>query len=542
MIGTDIGNPYTQGGFRQGRGFATVLNNTIGDAIAKNRAEDDAKKAAAAKSMKEGQEMTEKNRPGEVWHVFSNDFNKEVEGKINEGAKIQTTMGITNMWADTSKESVDWRNGYAQLNQRKANIDQAKEYYDGSLAKYETNPNKYKPESVARIRAMADSGNYEAIAGGTYEIPRLEYKAPVTIMNDFFVKGVNGFQEKLKEGEVPKFGDVMDEVNLYFASPENEGNVEAAVQMYGALTEDQKRIYRNAAHRAGADPDKDAWKYYMGQNFYDRLSTKEFNLGGVITDIAAKAPTKSTQIEDLAGVTTTSERLSDANWPKSQASTYIKANPHLLYNDAVLSSLGIDPSKYDPAELEDVFIDKMADEIRRSVDTKYAVSRESGGTYGGLTEKEFNTSYSEWRRRIGLQDLQIADEAAKFITGAKFRGEMVVDAKVIPPPPSGDPFSQLIDSALLLDIKNKSVAKSTAKEYFDKAFAGFEPQNETEKAYYEHLKDQVEKEAESGRIFIPMRPSDEQVLKGVYQEGVTKRKSPYKPAIKDNLAPSWDKL
>ena len=280
----------------------------------------------------------------------------------------------------------------------------------------------------------------------------------------------------------------------------------------------------------------------MGQNFYDRLSTKEFNLGGVITDIAAKAPTKSTQIEDLAGVTTTSERLSDANWPKSQASTYIKANPHLLYNDAVLSSLGIDPSKYDPAELEDVFIDKMADEIRRSVDTKYAVSRESGGTYGGLTEKEFNTSYSEWRRRIGLQDLQIADEAAKFITGAKFRGEMVVDAKVIPPPPSGDPFSQLIDSALLLDIKNKSVAESTAKEYFDKAFAGFEPQNETEKAYYEHLKDQVEKEAESGRIFIPMRPSDEQVLKGVYQEGVTKRKSPYKPAIKDNLAPSWDKL
>jgi hypothetical protein len=556
------GNVYTGSGFQQGRGLATVLKD---DWMEKMIAVSGAKSNAKAADRAKGAKATQDSRPEEVWNVFSNEFNKEVEGVINAGAYVQGQKGITNMWSSNDSDALAFRNQMGRLNQQASNINQYQEEWQDQIHKVTANPEEYTPESVNQVLAFADPRNYQAVRDGTAVMPLLQFKEPVTLHSSLMINGAKEYQQSLGDEALPPLfttdpttgtrildtesvpESMKDFIATRFTFDSEQVNKDAAIQQYNklaALSPDFHKKYTAMAQDMGYGK-QGAWLAYQTEIFAGRMPGHTIDLSALIDKSLENAPEVIRGYEDVAGVTTLRETQGGPEFIEKEAQLVIGQNLNIVHDHAALAALGIQGSRnMTVADREKAAIQAYADQLESRFDEKFILSRDAGGKYGGHGAKEAATSYDKWREDMGNSSKQVAIHAANFIFGQKgasgegaLQGATVIDT----PTPSGLKLpGQRTNTVRVfkLNYKDQKLADQARQEYLEnlKDLGGTEGMEGPEAKAIRDFVDNLLKRSRGTTVMVPLLDQNEQVFKILHDKQLQKGSNLYE-RIEDKSQP-----
>lgn len=568
VVGSKLGQVYNND---QGKGLAVVLDTSgYWRQRALAQQEDLARERVKAKAKKEALQKLEDNRPDVKWPEYLN----QIRGGYNElfevAAQYVTETG-NDVYTSPDETAREIRARMNTLDMATQRVNVLKGEHDKRMEDIGTRGDKYTQESIDEILNFTDKFSVQDMARGykvtkgpdgkeqieMVSMPELQFKNPSTLFNDFYVNGKNNLKGDANEmGYVPP--EKIREYGInYFTAEENEHNLKAANQMYQKL--DPNSAYAKSAR---------AYASQMGMegmpgmalaimNLERSLSPDDINASQIITQMSKAAPvaTSTREMEDTAGkvTKTAADYLTDKNYSKKEAESFLIANRYLLNDASFLAQLGIDKST--SGSLEETFQaarDAMTEMINDRIVTDYSTSTryESEDRFGGAAKQQ--NFDDEWLARLYHSNPVYNKDAANWLVGLKLPGVegAIGDAAVVEVTSEGERNAIQANKKLRItfeDEKTANQARAKAREFAVKTIqppkdaSGYRAIEGEELEEWKRQKNLFIKEMyqEAGGKVVTYPINDEfyQIFKNLHNEQVQNRgelyKSPYPPLGQD---------
>lgn len=522
---------------QQGTGLATTLpySKAVELELARQGEADKARAGERAKAMAELAK-----EPGEVWHFYTQERNKQWESWVEKGAGMMTQKGIDNPWKTTDTDAIKWQLEGAQIKTATENVNQYKAAYDKAMESIKSGTGKdYDPAYIKAVESFPVRFSYEELASGQVIFPTARFKNPSNYWNGFVRAGHTAL--KAEFGDVPvKKESIKAWVNGYFSDPGKSDDALAAQQIFENLSSEAKDKYKAKAELLGYDQ---PWQALAHTNLEEQFLPKKRNFIEDALVYSTKAPMdeKGWSKEDASGITQggASKVISDKKFHLDAAKSHFAEYDFLLDDEAYMSSMGISmeiPRKQRLEQAKKVFAQKILDNY---AEERSSFTRRDGR---GLGDQEKKVSFDRWLQDIQSPDLNLANHAANYTYGTAGEAGIGDVAKAFVYDVGGEvyypQFGINARRALVLSYKDEKAAKAAMEKYFDEAQAAAEDaelagesisqiQAERQKAL-----EYWEKSADQKMVTYPVTDKTMQILKRIHDRTADETKRLYQPMIK----------
>lgn len=528
-VGTDIGRTYSG---QQGNQFATTFGPSKAIPLAAQAA---AQKAASkAKARGDARDAMMKAKPEEVWHHYSAQVNKAWEDLVLKGSKIMTDKGIDDPWKSTDPDSVAWQIEMARLKSSADNINQAKDWWDKSVAGIAVRGNDYTDDYKDKVRNFAKENDFTKLASGQFALPEADFKNPSNIFSNFLVKESDRLKTDF-EDRVPSDSEFATRTKQYFTSDENEVDAKAAKQMFDNLPDPAKKRFQAIAQRQGLEGGEQAM---MFEDLKNRYAKPEVNVMEKALSWAKSAPKDYSKWsrEDTGGVTKSgsTKDLANSSYPMEVAKGEIGSNMWWLDNEEIMAQLNVDmdvPREQRRTAAIASYSKMVKDNITK--ETTSGVARAAGA---GISDEDIKESWPKWRLSIGSGDAEEANQSAKFLYDTKTDYGLVKDAEVIQPSMTyivrgaGMGKTEKEHKVLRVNLNSEDDANRFKKEYLNEKYyeatLGPDATPESREAL-EDLISHYEDKSQGTVVEIPLIEEEEQILKTLHDAAARQKKQPF---------------
>lgn len=528
-VGTDIGTVYSG---KQGNQFATTFGAskaaTLGAQSAANKA------AAKAKSRGDAKDAMMKAKPEEVWHHYSARANQKWEDWVLEGSKIMTNKNVDDPWKSTDPEAIKWQIDGARLKSSVDNINQAKDWWDKSVAAISSRGDEYTDEYKESVRNFAKNNEFDKLAGGQFEIPQADFKNPSNIFSNFLVKESDRIRDEF-DTKVPKDSEFATRTKQYFSSEENEVDAKAAKQMFDNLPEPTRKRLTAIAQRQGLDGGEQAMMYEDLKNRYTKPDINVTEKALKWADDAPKNYSKWSR-EGTGGVTKSgsTKSLANTSYPEDVAAGEIGSNMWWLDDEGVMEQLGVDMDV--PREQRRVAAIANYSKIIKDNITKETTSGVSRRSGSGIDDESLKESWPKWRIAIGSADVEIANQSAGFLYDTTTDYGKVKEAEIQQPTGQyvgegagvGKAFSE--HKVLKLVMNSEDDANRFKKEYLNEKYFQSTLGSDATQEQRDALGDLIrhyEGKSDGSVLEIPLIEEEEQILKTLHDAAARQKKQAF---------------
>jgi len=537
-VGTEQGQVYKG---KQGIQYATVLDS-LKPTMALIELGRAGQKAKAA-DKEAGLKTTLEFKPAEVWHYYSAEANQRFENWAKKGAALMTQRQIPNLWNSTDPDAVNWQLEGAKLKAGYDNINQAKDLWDKSMQDIGTRGDKYEDEYLNNVKNFPSLLGYEQIASGQFNFPQAKFKDPSNLYARFFTADAKVFKDDLK-GVPPTDAQLWERTAIYFNSPEHEGDLRAAAQMYQNLTPEAQKAYQAKAELMGVE---DAPHMALAfENYKAQFVDTPRNVMDDALEYAKVAPKSSysTSKEDVSGVTKSSSatQLSNKGYPMDVAVSHFNEKAYLLDDEGYMASLGVD-FKQPRADRYKAATAAFAERVRENITKETESGLARGGS--GFSTKEIEDNYDNWYTRLTGSDKTAANEAANWLYGgleAEKKGlvkaevmEMPVQALPGAPGLSGTFPSGTKIKVIAAYFKSEAEAAKAREDRYNYSGAAMDKMSPEDRKIYENLMTGFKGQERGTRVFFPIIKESMQVIKELHRNTAQEKKQLYNTAYKDDL-------
>lgn len=440
-VGTAIGNVYKG---QEGVGLAHVFGRTPG--LESLAVADAQKRANDAKARAE--KLASLERPEDIWHYYSADINAAWDNYYETGAMLMST-GVNDPWISTDPKAIEWRKEGSRLKAAASNVKQAKDLYDAAMSDIGVRGDQYTPEYIESVKKFPAQVSLDQMAGGQWDFPEARFKTPGKLFTKYYKDLGDQLQKQAGEKRLPSDQEIYNNTKMFFASGEHEPERVAAKQQYESLNDRAREEMDAMAEELGYD---EGYMALLHKNLKNRFSLQPLDMNKSLQESGARMPIDLSRwsTEDFNNVTKAgySKKLIRMEPVYNEAKNFWILNDAYLEDQATMSGMGIPmtiPKEARRDLAEQYYAKAIVDRA-----AKESESRLSRGGTGGATKEELAASYDLWRQTLSSQNLQAANEAAGFASGAKNIPGFgtVVDGKIIPE--VAGPMSQKLRQASLL--------------------------------------------------------------------------------------------
>jgi hypothetical protein len=506
----------------QGTGLATVLGDSQAiDNLAKGN--------LIAKS---GQGQKKKGagfNTDEVWHYYTGATNNAINKWYDNTAKLMTEEGIEDIWESSNPKAVQQQIAAGKLRAGIDNIKQAQSMYLEATKDIGTRGDEYTEEYKDAVVNFPKSVSFEQMVSGQFDFPVAKFKEPVTVYNNFVVKGAARLKKEYGDEYIPDEA-YRNEVFGYFDSPENKTNERAIKQMLVNVSDNDRRELARIKEDQGFD---EMWQALAFKNLKAQHHFKSQNASEIAAKISGELPTDDTEWKTKEeGVTIAGSRkgLTDKGrkLAEKSAKSFFATNAYSLKDEGFMDQLGVDMNQSIAGREKDAIaaLTKMAIDY---VPTETSSERLEGDG-SGMTKEERTQNFDDWYADLTSSDGKLSTHAANWLFGknimGKVRSAKVVDyddpaSSVIKDLNLGQGFSNMRMMEVVYDnTKEAEAAKEKSLKLMRDSGAGDEA--------IDKLAEYYDNKASGRRAFIPITEETRQVFKEVHRGSAYNKKEPYK--------------
>ena len=537
ISGSNIGTVYDND---QGKGLAVTLDTAD---YYRNLSALAQSKSAKAKAKEAGAKALTEAAPEVKWAPYINRVHQEYEGLLDEAARVMADRGVDNIWNSTDPEAQGLVKKFAQMKGVTTGINSLYSDYQKRMEDINNNPDKYTQESIDEVLNFPDqlSGvTYENIQAGSFltkdgkikpvALPDLKFKHPSTLHDDFYIAGQKNLKALAGENGVVDPSKIRDYSANYFLAEENAPNLRAQRQIYDGLpaNSEMAKIARSEARAAGMGDNPE-----VGLAIYNMkmaLSPDAPDIAREVIKMASEAPMKenSFEKEDASGKVVKSQRefLTNPEYPRERARSYLLANRWVLERPDALVQIGVNPETAgDGVELFSAAVDALEGMIKADITSKYlsSVRFEGDSKFG---DEELTANADDWQKRVWYGNKRVADEAVGWLKGEKMPGStgIISDAEVFTS--SELMLPQGLNGVVKLVFKDEKTAQNARTNYYkelksslDRTGMTEEEVRKAEKAQ-EGLLNQLDRMFKGNEVGVPLDDSNWQLLKNLHGQRV----------------------